>query len=75
MDGKPASTIVYGTYAGFSEDPGTFAYATSTKEGIAKIKLLKSGTWLLLAKQESAYRDPSVCDKQTYAGSLTFQVK
>lgn len=76
MGGKPVSTVVYGTYAGFSADKGTFAYATSTsKEGIARVKLLKSGTWLLLAKQDEPYRDPATCDKQAYAGSLTFQVK
>jgi uncharacterized GH25 family protein len=77
FDGKPAaSTVVFGTYAGFSDMSGTFAYTTSTdKEGIAKIKLIKSGTWLLLAKREQSYKDPTVCDKQTFAGSLTFQVK
>jgi uncharacterized GH25 family protein len=77
FDGKPAPyTVVFGTYAGFSDIPGTFAYTTSTnKDGIATIKLIKSGTWLLLAKREQSYKDPSVCDKQAYAGSLTFRSK
>jgi uncharacterized GH25 family protein len=77
FDGKPAgSTVVYGTYAGFSDVPGTFAYTTSTnKEGIAKIKLLKKGVWLLLTKRDEPYKDASVCDKQAYSGALTFQVK
>ena len=77
FEGKPAaSTVVFGTYAGFSDNPGTFAYTTSTnKEGIAKIKLIKSGTWLLVTKREQGYNDPSVCDKQAYSGSLTFQTQ
>lgn len=76
FQGKPARTNVYGTYAGFSEESGTFAYTTSTdKDGIAKIKLINEGTWLLLVKEEMAYPDTTVCDKQSRAASLTFQVK
>ena len=76
VDGQPARTYVYGTYAGFSSEPNTFAYTTSTdKEGIAKIKMIKAGTWLLLVKQEMPYSDPTVCDKLSYSASLTFQVR
>lgn len=77
FDGKPAaSTVVYGTYAGFSEVPGTFAYTTSTdKEGVAKIKLLKKGAWLLLTKRDDPYKDASVCDKHAFSGAMTFEVK
>jgi uncharacterized GH25 family protein len=76
LQGKPARTNVYGTYAGFSEESGTFAYTTSTdKDGVAKIKLINEGTWLLLVKEEMAYPDATVCDKQSRAASLTFQVK
>lgn len=76
FQGKPARTNVYGTYAGFSEESGTFAYTTSTdKDGIAKIKLINEGTWLLLIKQETVYPDATVCDKQSYAASLSFQVR
>jgi uncharacterized GH25 family protein len=77
FEGNPAkSTVVYGTYAGFSDVPGTFAYTTSTdKEGIAKIKILKKGVWLLVAKREDPYKDLAVCDKQAYSGSITFQVR
>jgi len=45
------------------------------KEGVAKIKLLKSGTWLLLVKQEMAYPDAAECDKKSCAATLTFQVR
>jgi uncharacterized GH25 family protein len=76
LEGQPARTYVYGTYAGFSTESNTFAYTTYTdKEGIAKIKILKAGTWLLLVKQEVPYPDATVCDKLSYAASLTFQVR
>ncbi|MBI5602548.1 MAG: DUF4198 domain-containing protein [Deltaproteobacteria bacterium] len=74
--GNPARNTLYGTYAGFSTEPNTFAYTTSTdKEGVARIRLLKEGLWLLIARQDFAYPDPTVCDKQSYAASLTFQVR
>jgi uncharacterized GH25 family protein len=74
--GKPARTNIFGTYAGFSEESNTFAYTTATdKEGTAKIKIIKEGVWLLVAKQDFAYPDATVCDKQSYAATLTFKTK
>lgn len=74
--GNPARTEVFGVYAGFSDEPNTFAYTTRTdKEGVAKIKIIKAGIWLLLAKEEKNYPDPGECDKLSRAASLTFQVK
>ena len=76
VEGQPARTYVYGTYAGFSDEPNTFAYTTSTdKEGIARIKMIKAGTWLLVVKQETPYSDTSVCDKLSYSASMTFEVR
>jgi len=74
--GQPARTYVYGTYAGFSNESSVFAYTVQTdKEGIAKVKLIKPGTWLLLVKQEMPYPDATVCDTLAYAAALTFQVR
>ncbi len=76
LEGQPAKTYVYGTYAGFSDESNTFAYTTHTdKEGMAKVKMIKAGTWLLLVKEEMPYSDQTVCDKLSYAASLTFQVR
>jgi len=76
LEGKPAATYIYGTYAGFSNESNTFAYTTHTdKEGIAKVGMIKAGIWLLLVKQEQPYPDAAVCDKLTHAASLTFQVR
>ncbi len=76
FDGKPARTWVYGTFAGFSPEANTFAYTTYTDdEGVAKIRLIEKGTWLLIVKEESAYADASECDKLTRAASLTFEIR
>ena len=77
FQGKPLlSATVSGVYAGFSEEPATFAYTTSTnKEGIAKIKLIHNGTWLLLVKQKFDYPDTTVCDTKSFSAALTFNVK
>ncbi|NJL58947.1 MAG: DUF4198 domain-containing protein [Desulfobacteraceae bacterium] len=76
LEGKPASTYIYGTYAGFSKEANTFGYTTRTdKDGVAKIRLIRSGTWLLVVKQEMPYPDTAECDKKSCAATLTFQIK
>lgn len=74
-EGQPARTYVYGTYDTFSDEKDTFGYTTRTdKQGIAKIKLIHDGTWVLIAKIEEPYPDSAVCDTQRWAASLTFYV-
>ena len=76
VEGKPARTIVFGTYAGFTESPNTFAYTTRTdKNGIAAVKMIHDGVWVLIAKQEEAYPDTAECDKRSWAASLTFEIR
>jgi uncharacterized GH25 family protein len=76
LEGQPARTMVFGTYAGFTEAQDTFAYTTRTNtEGIAEIKLIHPGTWLLVAKHQEAYPDNEVCDTISKAASLTFNVR
>jgi len=76
LEGKPARTYIYGTYAGFSESANTYAYTTRTdKEGVAQIKMLHNGDWLLLAKMEEGYPDAAVCDLKSWAASLTFAIQ
>jgi len=75
--GKPlSSNHVFATYVGFSTEKNTFAYATKTdKKGIAKIKMLKSGVWLITTSHIEDYPDPQECDQYKFASSLTFEVK
>lgn len=77
FDGRPASFCkVYATYSGFStrED---FAYATSTDgEGIAMIRLLHYGPWLIKADMKlpapEDMRDK--CNELHCTATLTFEV-
>lgn len=74
-EGQPARTYVYGTYDTFSDEKDTFGYTTRTdKQGIAKIKLIHDGTWVLIAKIEEPFPDSTVCDIQRWAATLTFYV-
>jgi len=72
---KPWSGMIFATYAGFSTEKETFAYATKTdKNGQGKIRMLQPGVWLLKVSQEETYPDPLECDIESYVASLTFEV-
>lgn len=75
--GKPlAYQPVYATYLGFSTEKSVFAYTTkTTPEGIAKIKILKSGIWLITTSHIEDYPDPKECDQYKFATTLTFEVQ
>jgi uncharacterized GH25 family protein len=75
-DGKPFSGDVLATYAGFSTDKNTFAYATKTDiEGRGRIRILQPGIWLVKVQREVPYPDASECDVESYVGTLTFSVE
>jgi uncharacterized GH25 family protein len=75
--GKPLpGACVRATYAGFSDQPGTFASTTETDErGEAKVTLEKQGSWLVTVSHTMPYHDPEVCDEYRYKHSITFRVK
>ena len=67
---------VYATYLGFSTEKAAFAYTTKTNaEGIAKIKIIKSGIWLIKVSYTEPYPDPEECDEYLYETTLTFEIK
>lgn len=74
--GKPLpSSQVRATYMGFSTEKDTFAYATKTnKEGVAKIKMLTSGVWLVTTSHIKPYPDSTECDTYKFSSSLTFEI-
>lgn len=67
---------VYATYLGFSTEKAAFAYTTKTnKEGIAKIRIIKSGIWFMTTSCIRDYPQPEECDQYKFASTLTFEVK
>ncbi len=67
---------VHCTYAGFSNQPFTFAVTVKTdKNGIAGFALRKKGEWFVSVTHEMPYHDKSECDTQKYNATLTFDVK
>lgn len=74
--GKPFKGTVYATYAGFSTDKNTYAYATNTdKKGKGRIRILHPGIWLVKVSLEKPYTNSKECDVETYNTSLTFAVE
>ncbi len=75
--GKPAKFCkVYATYSGFSSGED-FAFSTATNgEGIAKIRLIHWGPWLIKAKLQLSPKDDlkDKCNKLNYTATLTFEV-
>ena len=72
---KPLSVELYATYVGFSTDHA-WAYVIKTnKKGSGKIKILKSGIWLIKVSHKIPYPDTSECDQYSYSATLTFEVK
>lgn len=75
LNGKPYHGEVFATYAGFSTDKNTFAYATATdKKGQARIRILQQGIWMMKVAYEVPYPDPQECDVQSYIATLTLKV-
>ncbi|MEW6094985.1 MAG: DUF4198 domain-containing protein [bacterium] len=77
FEGKPAKYCkVYATYMGFSTGDD-FAYATSTDgEGIAKIRLIHWGHWLIKTDMKLPAPDDlkDKCNELHYTATLTFEV-
>lgn len=74
-EGQKAN-FVYATYAGFSDEADTYCYAVKPKkDGIAKIKILKKGVWLIYAPEEIPYPNPDDAEKSSFISALTFEVK
>jgi uncharacterized GH25 family protein len=74
LDGKPWKGMVFATYENFSDMSDTFAYATPTdKEGIARIKILKNGLWLIKADHTYPYENTAEADEYSLKATLTFK--
>lgn len=72
------SVMVYATYMGFSNEPDVFAYtawASSRKAGVAQIRLLQPGTWMVFVNHKLPHPDSQLADQYSYQATLTFEVK
>lgn len=77
LKGEPLfRDFIHATYAGFSDQGETFAFSTMVnREGVANIKILKNGRWLIKVPHKSSYPDPEACDENFFCMTLTFGVR
>ena len=54
FDGKPLQAYVYATYDGFSRHYNTYAYATESREGTARVKITHPGAWMIRVEKRLA---------------------
>jgi len=74
--GKPVEgyPLVLATYAGFPNSKA-FAHASyAVKDGIAKLRILHNGRWLVFVNLKKPYSDPKECDQSNYSSVLTFNI-
>jgi uncharacterized GH25 family protein len=65
FEGKPLSTYVYATYAGYYSETEPFPVcAKSSGEGMAHVPISQPGTWMVVSNH-----------KVDFSASLTFQIK
>ncbi|MBW2644925.1 MAG: DUF4198 domain-containing protein [Deltaproteobacteria bacterium] len=65
FEGKPLSTYVYATYAGYySEDEPFPVFTKSNEKGVAYVKISKPGIWMVVSNH-----------KVDFSASLTFEIK
>jgi hypothetical protein len=74
-NGEPLgeSVMVYATYMGFSNKTDVFAYtawATPSGKGIAEIRLLQPGTWMVFINHKLPYPDKEMADQYNYQRHL-----
>ena len=78
LNGKAARFCwVHATYNGFS-NVDDFAFATKTNaKGMAKVRLLRNGNWLIKAdkKQPAGGEYADKCIEEHYTATMTFEIK
>lgn len=75
--GNPvAGAMVYATYAGFSSEKESFAFAGKTDaDGKVVLKLSHAGNWMAKLMHELPYPDKNECDVHWFKASFTFPVR
>lgn len=74
FDNKPFKGKIVATYDGFSDIRDTFCYVTPTdKDGVAKIKLIEKGLWLIKTDHTCPYKDLDKADEYSFKATATFK--
>lgn len=67
--------LVLATYAGFP-DSHAFAHTSHAgNDGVAKVRILHNGAWMVMVNLKKHYPDPKECDQTSYTAALTFEIK
>jgi uncharacterized GH25 family protein len=74
FDGKPLQTDVFATYDGFSRYYNTYAYATESRDGIARVKITHPGAWLVRVERRMAVAEKDY-DLHVLKAILVFPVQ
>lgn len=75
FDGQPLATEVMATYAGFSNQPDTYAYySKSDDKGQVAIKITESGTWVVRVQHETDISTADY-DKEVLRAVLLFSIE
>jgi uncharacterized GH25 family protein len=75
--GKPVQGYppVMATYCGF-ENPKAYAHTSGAgRDGVAMLRILHNGPWLVKVNVKEPYPDPKECDQTSYTSVLTFEIK
>ncbi len=74
--GKPYSGDVKGTYEGFSSEKDTYAFVTgSGKDGMAGIRILKPGKWIINVGHREDVKGSPTHDDVLYSATLAFEIR
>jgi uncharacterized GH25 family protein len=74
FDGKPLQANVFATYDGFSRYYNTYAYATESRNGVARVKIIHPGTWLIRVERRIAVAEKDY-DLHVLKAVLVFPVE
>ena len=74
FDGKPLQAYVYATYDGFSRYYNTYAYATESREGVARVKITHPGPWMIRVEKRLAVAEKDY-DLHVIKAVLVFPVE
>ena len=75
FEGKPLKeAVVNGTFEGFLKEKSAF-HGQTEPDGTIEVLALKPGKWLLQTVHKMPFADSKICDDETIAATLAFELK